>query len=114
MSGAGEILIFVECREDLVVVYPSRKRVSVEALSHSPGHNPLLQAIRQQAARRMAAARPGDPAPRLHIRFLVHNRGGNGLRTFHMAYPVVEDLKGEKTRYDLDPLDDVARIVAGQ
>jgi len=61
LSG-GESFVFVECRREVVVVYPGQRRVAIDALNHSPAHNPLFQAVRQQLERRQARANPGEPA----------------------------------------------------
>jgi hypothetical protein len=107
LNGDGESFVFVECRRDVVVVYPGHRRVAIDALNHSPTYNPLFQTIRQQVERRQAQAGPGETA-RVHIRFLIHR---DGERTFHLAYPVLEGLAVPKTRYSLQPEDDVSRIV---
>jgi hypothetical protein len=107
LNGEGDSYVFVECRSDIVVVYPGRRRVGIDSLNHSPAYNPLFQAVRQQVERRQAQARPGETA-RVHIRFLIHH---DGERTFHLAYPALESLAVPKTRYSLQPEDDVTRIV---
>jgi hypothetical protein len=105
--GGGESVVFVECKNDVVIIHPTRKRVAVESLNHSPPYNPLVLAVRQQAQRRQAQAQPGDVV-KVQVRFLVHR---DGERTFHLAYPALEVLKLPMTRYSLQNWDDVGRLV---
>jgi hypothetical protein len=107
--GDGDYVVFIECRSEFLVLYPSRKRVSIDALSHSRFHNPLYKAVEQMIARRLSTLRPGEKEPHIQVRFLVHP---DGDRTLHLAYPVLEGLPGEKVRYNLQPEDDVARIIS--
>src|SRR5262249_49482256 len=72
LHGGREFLIYVECQNDRVIVHPFQRRVAVEALSHSPRHNPLFQTIRAIIARKQATVQPGDKPYRPEIRFLVH------------------------------------------
>jgi hypothetical protein len=106
ISGAREVVFFVECRPDEVVVYPTRAQVSLDHLTHSPMHNKLYQTVRQLILRQQAHA----PDAKVQIRFLIHR---DAERTFHRAYPVLEGLPVPKAQYHLMPDDDVARIVAG-
>jgi hypothetical protein len=105
----GDYVIFIECRSEYLVIYPSQKRVAIDALNHSKFHNPLYRAIEQMIARRLSTLRPGEKEPRIQVRFLVHP---DADRTLHLAYPVLESLPGEKVRYNLQPEDDVARIIS--
>jgi hypothetical protein len=107
--GDGDYTVFIECHSEYVVIYPSRRRVSIDALSHSRFHNSLYKAVEQMIARRLSTLRPGEKEPRIQVRFLVHP---DGDRSLHLAYPVLETLPGEKVRYNLQPEDDVARIIS--
>ena len=109
--GSGETTIYVECRPDVVVVYPGRKQIGYDSLNHSPQHNPLCQEVRRWIARRQALVAPGEPAPRVGVRFLIHK---GGEQTFHRAYPALYTVvpPGNTARYNLQPDDDVARIIA--
>jgi hypothetical protein len=111
ISADVEAVICVECRRDVAVVYPTGRRVPIDALNHSPGHNPLLRAVKEIVARRQALARPGGPAPRFQVRFLVHR---DGVETYHLAYPALGPVAAEKKSYWLRPEDDVSQIVAGR
>ena len=105
VGGAAETTVFVECLSDGVVVHPSGKSISIDALNHSKGHNPLFQAVATKLAKHT-----GDPKARA-VRFLIHR---DGERAFHLAYPVFNGLNVTKTRYSLQADDDVSRIVAGE
>jgi hypothetical protein len=109
VGSDGEYVVFIECRADYLVVYPSQRRIAIDALSHSRFHNPLYKMVEQMITRRLSTLRPGEKEPRIQIRFLVH---ADGDRTLHLAYPVLEVLPVEKVRYNLQPEDDVARIIS--
>ena len=53
------------------------------------------------------ALHKGDPQRR-QIRFLIHR---DAERTFHLAYPILEDVKVDKTRYTLQYGDDISRLI---
>jgi hypothetical protein len=110
IEGNEEAMLYVECRADQVVFYPSRKVVTFDELTNTPPYNPLTQAVHQLILRQMNLRQPNGPAPRFHIRFLVQPEG---LRTFHRAYPALDTISVPKSRYNLMPDDDVARIVTG-
>lgn len=110
VSGNGELVIFVECRADVVVVHPTRTSVTTEHLTHTQAHNKLYQTVRQIISRRQALAREANaPAVPVQVRFLIHR---DAERTFHRAYPVLDGLQVPKTQYNLMPDDDVARLIA--
>jgi hypothetical protein len=93
----------------MVIVYPKQKRIAVDALSHSPAHNPLYLTVRQLNQNRQSLLQPGDKPARVEVRFLVHP---DGDRSYHMAYPCLDSLKLPMSRITLHPKDDVARIIA--
>ncbi len=105
-----DTMIYVECRADVVVVYPVRRQIGSESLNHTPLHNPLTQTVNQFIARRQAQARQGGSPARFHIRFLVHP---DGERTLHQATHSLETVSVPKSRYTLMPDDDVQRLIAG-
>jgi hypothetical protein len=111
ISGDRDWVIFVECRPDAVVLYPSRKTFALTDLARTQGPNPLLQAIQAMIDRRQSGVRPGDAMFRPQVRFLVRP---DSLRTFHTAYPALDALAVPKTRQNLQPEDDAAAIAAGQ
>ncbi len=108
LSSDDDYVIFIECQTDYVVIYPSRKRVAIESLNHSQAYNPLYKTVEQMIMRRLSTLAPGDKRPHIQVRFLVHR---DGERTLHYAYPVLEAMPVEKVRYNLQPEDDVAKII---
>jgi hypothetical protein len=103
-------VIFIECKNDVVILHPTQRPFSLESLSHSPAYNPLYQAVKKQIELRQAMVRPGEPPLRIQVRFLVQP---DAVRTFHMAYPALDRLAVEKRRQNLQPEDDVAVITRG-
>jgi hypothetical protein len=103
-------VIFIECRPEAVVLYPSRRPFPLASLAPRPGDNPLLQAVRQMVDRRQAGVRPGDLPYRPEVRFLVRP---DSLRAFHAAYPALEALAVPMRRQNLRPEDDAAAVAAG-
>jgi hypothetical protein len=109
LNGDRDYIIFVECRPDDVVLYPSRQSFSVQQLAH--GDQAIVGAVKQMIDRKQALLRPGDLPFRPQVRFLVHPES---LRSYHTAYPVLNALGVPQTRQNLDADDDVAAIVVGQ
>jgi hypothetical protein len=108
LSGDRDWIIFVECRADTMVLYPSRREFPVASLGRGP-NNPLAQAVQKMIDRRQASVRPGDPPYRPQIRFLVRPEN---IRTFHMGYPALDSLPVPKRRQNLEPEDDPVAIAA--
>jgi hypothetical protein len=108
LHGDRDWVIFVECRADSVMVYPTQRSFPLSSLAEP--NNALLTTLQQMIERRQALVRPGDPPFRPHVRFLVLPEN---LRTFHLAFPALEALDVPKSRQNLDPEDDVLTIVAG-
>src|SRR5207245_2491522 len=84
LGGSDETVIYVECRTDVVIVYPARKQIALDSLGHTAPHNPLTQTVNQIIARQQALAKAGGSPARFLIRFLVHP---NSELTYHRAYP---------------------------
>jgi hypothetical protein len=100
--GASEdTILFIECRSTGVVVYPVGQSIPFAALDREPANNPLYQTVMAQLA-----LHKGDPERR-HIRFLIHR---DAERTFHTAYPVLDNVKVDKTRYTVQPGDEISRL----
>jgi hypothetical protein len=110
LSGDRDWLLYVECKPEGVVIYPTRLLVPLSALSRTTGANPLLQSVQQLIDHKQATVRPGDAPYRPEVRFLVHP---DALRTYHLAYPTLDALAAPKSAQDLGPDDDVAAIVTG-
>jgi hypothetical protein len=111
LQGNRDVLIFLECRSDGVIVCSTRKFVPLEALGHSPDHNPLTKAVRELAARRQSMVPAGEPPLRLQIRFLVRRDAGRTLQDASLA---LVELRLPLTQYALQPEDDVSAITAGR
>jgi hypothetical protein len=108
LSGDRDWIVFVECKTEGVVVYPTHLLIPVSALGRASGSNPLLQPVQQLIDRKQATVRRDAPY-RPEVRFLVHADAG---RTYHLAYPTLDALAAPKTAQTLAPEDDVAVIVA--
>lgn len=109
ISGDRDWVIFIECRANSLVVYPSRQEIPVAALGRGP-NNPLVQQVRQMIDRKQATVRPGDMPYRPHVRFLVRPQFE---ATFYQAYPSLDGLTVPKSRQTLEPEDNVQEIIAG-
>jgi hypothetical protein len=110
ISGDRDWIIYVECRADCVLVYPSWQVVPLTALTLDPAGNPLQRVVQQMIDRRQATLRPGDPPYRPQVRFLVRPEQE---RVYHLAYPMLDRLPVPKTRQTLLPEDDVQAIITG-
>jgi hypothetical protein len=89
-----EWIIVVECRPDGVQVSPSRLSLSLADLATGQGDDSLLvRTARELIERRRSVQRPGDPPVKIVIRFLIHK---DGLRAFHLAYPLLDSIDVEK------------------
>jgi hypothetical protein len=112
LNGDRDFLIYAECRDDGVVLYPSQRVYPLADLIRGGAlGNPLVQAVQQMIDRRQALVAEGAPPYRPQICFLVHPEGE---RTYHAAYPALEALPVPKTRRNLVPEDDVLAIVTGR
>jgi hypothetical protein len=109
LHGDRDYLIFVECRPDAVVLYPSQKEFPLAALKAGP-NNPLVQAVQQMIERKQSGVRLGELPYRPQVRFLVRPES---LQTYHLTYPLFDPLPVAKTRQNLIPEDDVLSIITG-
>jgi hypothetical protein len=110
LGGDRDWIIYVECKPEGVVVYPTQTLVPMTALSRPSGSNPLLQTVQQLIDHKQATVRPGETPYRPEVRFLVRP---DALRTYHLAYPTLDSLAAPKAAQDLGPDDDVSAVVAG-
>jgi hypothetical protein len=93
-------VLSVECRANALVLYPSGQRIEAAPLAtSSQAGRAFAQAVQDLIARRQATVRPGDPPYRPQIRFLVRP---TGLRTYYLAYPLLEPLQVPMSRQNLD------------
>jgi hypothetical protein len=110
ITGPRDWTVFVECKGEMIIVHPTQTQISIEHLNHNPAHNRFYQFVRQTIAKRHARVQPGDKPTRVQVRFLIHR---DGERVFHRAYPLLETLPVDTSRYNLLPDEDVNRIIAG-
>jgi hypothetical protein len=109
LRGNRDWIIYIECRADRVVLYPSRQEVALTDLRPG-GDNPLVAAVQAMIDRRQATVPAGDPPYRPQVRFLVR---AENMRAFHFAYPALDTLAVPKRRQNLDPEDDILSILTG-
>jgi len=92
-------VLSIECQADAVLIYPGGTRLAPAALlRRTEGRQQLVETIQQMVAHKQATVRPGEPPYRPQIRFLVRP---DGLRTFYLAYPVLDGLHLPMTRQNL-------------
>lgn len=92
-NGPAEWVIVVDCSPAGVRVSPSRFDIPAANLIPDAGGSVLLRTVQDQIARRRALQRPGEAPVRVGIRFVVHK---DGLRVFHLAYPLLDAVVAEK------------------
>jgi hypothetical protein len=100
LVGNRDWFVLIECTADAVVLYPSGKRFLARSVAEDTAtSSALVQAVQQLIARRQAMVRPGEPPYRPQLRFLVRP---DGLRTFYLAYPVLDAVGVPMTRQNID------------
>lgn len=109
LSGDRDWVVFIECRANSLIVYPSRQEIPLSALSRDPS-NPLLRAVRQMIDRKQATVAPGDMPYRPHVRFLVRPQFE---QAYYQGYPSLDALAVPKSRQTLEPEDNVQEILSG-
>jgi hypothetical protein len=111
LNGDRDYFVWIECRDDCVVLYPSQRVFPLVALSRGGvSGNPLAVAVQQMIDRRQALVPEGAPAYRPQVCFLVRPDAERG---FHTAYPALDGLTVPKVRRNLGAQDDVTAIVTG-
>ncbi len=108
LHGDRDWRIFIECRADTVVLYPSRRSFPLTDLGGLD--NPLVRAVTEMIDRRQGLLRPGEMPFRPEVHFLVRPEN---LRTYHLAFPALDALPVPKVRQNLQPEDDPAAVAAG-
>ncbi len=106
----GDRPVFLECRADAVVLLAGRREFPVSSLTGDPAGNALVQAVRQALERLRAAQRPEGPPFRPQIVFLVRP---DGVRTYHLVYPLLAALPAAQRRRNLHADDDVYSVLEG-
>jgi hypothetical protein len=98
--GNRDWLIYLECNAEGLVVKQGNQKFSVELLAApTKGEHPLVQAVRQMVARRQATIREGEPPYRPQLRFQVRT---DGLRTYYLAYPLLDSLRLPMSRENVE------------
>ena len=111
LNGDRDYFIWIECRADSVVLYPSQRIFPLSVLSRGGASgNPLALAVQQMIDRRQALAPAGSPPYRPQVCFLVRPEN---VRGYHTAYPALDALTVPKVRRNLGAQDDVLAIVTG-
>lgn len=95
LVGGRDWVITIECKADEVVLHPGQ-RIPMEKLGGPEG---LPKLVTQMIARRQASVRPGQLPYRPLLKFRVQP---DGLRTYHMAYPLLEPLGYRMTRENVE------------
>ena len=110
VHGGRDWIIYVECRADSLVLYPSQRAFPLAQILRDPAGNPLNKAIQQMIDRRQSVRRPGEPLYRPQLCLLVRPEH---MRTYRTVEPALEALPVPKTRRNLDADDDVIDIING-
>jgi hypothetical protein len=101
LGPSRDWVIYVECKADGATLVATGLQVTAKALARDPKSGaPLVAAIRQMVTRRQAALRPGEAPYKPQIRFLVHSEG---LRTYYLTYPLLEELQLPMKRQNIQP-----------
>jgi quinolinate synthase len=106
LRGDRDWKIFIECRANDVVLYPSGLHFRLNELAGPD--NLLAQAVTKMIDRRQGLVRPGETPFRPQVHFLVRPEH---LRTYHQAYPALEALDLPISQHRLQPEDDVRAII---
>jgi hypothetical protein len=98
--GNRDYPILLECTEDAIRIQPWGIRFDVGTLPRRPDPNhALVQTINKLTTRRQATVRNGEPPYRPVLRFQI--RAG-GLRSYYLAYPLLESLRLPMTRENIE------------
>lgn len=96
MLGNRDYAIVLECTEEAIVIQPWGIRFENGDLPMRPDPNhKLVQTITKLIARRQATVRQGEPPYRPVLRFQIQP---GGLRSYYLAYPMLESLHLPMTR----------------
>jgi hypothetical protein len=98
-------IIPIDCRADVVVLYPSGREFKAADLTVKGSDNPLVQAVKHMIERRQASVPPGEPPYRPQVRFLIRP---DGMRSFFLAYPPLDVLRVPMTRQNLEADEEVS------
>ena len=110
IHGGRDWTIYLECRRETIVLYPSQQVFSLAEAIRPPSDNSLIKAIQKMIDRRQGGRRPGEPPYHPQLCLLVR---AEHIRTFLSLYPALDALPIPKTRRNVDVDDDVIGIVIG-
>ncbi|HEV3259597.1 MAG TPA: hypothetical protein VG013_22210 [Gemmataceae bacterium] len=110
LNANRDWVIPIECRANGVMIVPGRVAFVADSLSGQGADNTLAITVRQLVQRRQAGVLPGEPPYRPLIRFLVQP---DGLRSYYMAYPLLEPLQLPMARVSVHPEDEPRRGALG-
>lgn len=111
MGGPREVLIFLECRRDGIVLHPKGEWFPQDSLGHSAEHNRLHKAVRALVNNARARNAGASPHAVIEVRFLVRSEGQWAL---HRAKDALEPLGVPMRQQALHPEDDASAIAAGR
>lgn len=90
MLGNRDFPLVLECTEDAIVIQPWGIRFENVDLPKRPDPNhKLVQTINKLIARRQATVRESEPPYRPVLHFQIQP---GGLRSYYLAYPMLEAL----------------------
>jgi len=110
VHGGRDWTIYLECRANDLVLYPSQRVFTLAQATSNPSGNPLVIAIQQMIDRRQSSRRPGEPPYHPQVCLLVRPEH---FRTYLTVYPALDALPVPKMHRNLDADDDVIGIVTG-
>ena len=100
VHGGRDWTIYVECRADAPVLYPSQRAFALAQINRDPANNPLTQEIQKMIDRRQALRRPGEPPYRPQVCLLVRPEF---TKTYLTVYPALEALPVPKSAVTWTP-----------
>lgn len=100
-------VIPIECKADGVTVRINQQKFPIAALAKTKDSQ-LLKQVQQLIDKRQATVPEGDPPFRPIIRFQVWP---DGLRSYYLAYPVLETLKVPMIRENQEPDTELKAII---
>jgi hypothetical protein len=101
LTGNRDWNIPIDCTSDGLGL-PNGVKITSGALATADGGKTLVKAVQDLIARKQATVRDGEPPYRPQVRFLVHSEG---LRVYHISYPILESLQVPILRQNVEPED---------
>jgi hypothetical protein len=110
VHGGRDWIIYLECRNEGVVLYPLERTFPLAEATREPSSNNLIKTIQQMIDRRQSARRPEEPPYHPQLCLLVRPEH---IRTYLTVSSALQALPIPKTRRNLDDDDDIIGIVTG-